>query len=162
MRNVCTRGKKCKYTHPETKESNAAAALLQDSIVFCHDFQNRNDCSRRQHCRFIHCRKDEEEEFKRSGYLPPHIRDQAISKGTIWVCESIFSNLKLNFFKGVAPDLPALYGARPICKDYLKGECRRGRMCRFRHLTPRQYDIEMSYGYDGGYDGSAYGHGYNG
>lgn len=74
----------------------------------------------------------------------------------------IFSNLKLNFFKGVAPDLPALYGARPICKDYLKGECRRGRMCRFRHLTPRQYDIEMSYGYDGGYDGSAYGHGYNG
>ena len=140
MRNVCTRGKKCKYTHPETsKESNAAAALLQDSIVFCHDFQNRNDCSRRQHCRFIHCRKEEEEEFKRSGYLPPHIRDQAITKG-------------------VAPDLPALYGARPICKDFLKGDCRRGRLCRFRHLTPRQYDLEMSQCYNeydgyGGYDG---------
>ena len=135
MRNVCTRGKKCKYFHPETKESNAAASLLQDSIVFCHDFQNRNDCTRRHNCRFIDCRKEEEEEFKRSGYLPPHIRDQAISKG-------------------VAPDLPALYGARPICKDFLKGECRRGRSCRFRHLSPRQYDLEMSYGYD--YDGYGY------
>ena len=49
--------------------------------------------------------------------------------------------------KGVAPDLPALYGARPICKDFLKGECRRGRLCRFRHLSPRQYDMEMS-GYE--------------
>merc|ERR1711974_256465 len=43
MRNVCTRGRKCKYNHPEKEESNAAATLLQDSIVFCHDFQNRND-----------------------------------------------------------------------------------------------------------------------
>merc|ERR1712008_108653 len=64
----------------------------------------------------IHCRKEEEEEFKRSGFLPPHIRDQAITKG-------------------VAPDLPALYGARPICKDFLKGDCRRSRNCRFRHLN---------------------------
>jgi len=140
MRNVCTRGKKCKYNHPEKEESNAAATLLQDSIVFCHDFQNRNDCSRQRHCRFIHCRKEEEEEFKRSGFLPPHIRDQAITKG-------------------VAPDLPALYGARPICKDFLKGDCRRSRNCRFRHLSPRQYDMEMSNCYTeyddgyGAYDG---------
>merc|ERR1712223_1855657 len=142
MRNVCTRGRKCKYNHPEKEESNAAATLLQDSIVFCHDFQNRNDCSRRQHCRFIHCRKEEEEEFKRSGFLPPHIRDQAITKG-------------------VAPDLPALYGARPICKDFLKGDCRRGRNCRFRHLSPRQYDMEMSNCYSD-YDSGAGGYGYDG
>merc|ERR1712004_109362 len=144
MRNVCTRGKRCKYAHPESKgETNNAATLLQDSIVFCHDFQNRNDCSRRHNCRFIHCRKEEEEEFKRSGYLPPHVRDQAINKG-------------------VAPDLPALYGVRPICKDFLKGECRRGRLCRFRHLSPRQYDMEMSgyeyesYHQDYGYDRMGY------
>lgn len=137
MRNVCTRGKKCKYSHPETKEANPAATLLQDSIVFCHDYQNRNDCSRRQQCRFIHCRKEEEEEFKRSGFLPPHVRDQAITKG-------------------VAPDLPALYGARPICKDYLKGDCRRGRSCRFRHLSPRQYDMEMSTSYSNDYNGYGY------
>ena len=137
MRNVCTRGKKCKYNHPEKEDSSAASTLLQDSIVFCHDFQNRNDCSRRQHCRFIHCRKEEEEEFKRSGFLPPHIRDQAITKG-------------------VAPDLPALYGARPICKDFLKGDCRRGRNCRFRHLSPRQYDMEMSNCYSNDYDNYGY------
>ena len=30
MRNVCTRGKKCKYSHPESKgDTNNAAALLQ-------------------------------------------------------------------------------------------------------------------------------------
>ena len=75
-----------------------------------------------------------------SGFLPPHIRDQAITKG-------------------VAPDLPALYGARPICKDFLKGDCRRSRNCRFRHLSPRQYDMEMSNCYTeyddgyGAYDG---------
>jgi len=118
MRNVCTRGKKCKYTHPEKEESSAASTLLQDSIVFCHDFQNRNDCSRRQHCRFIHCRKEEEEEFKRSGFLPPHIRDQAITK------------------------------AKPYCKDFMKGNCNRGRNCKFRHISEREslrdYEMERS------------------
>jgi len=115
MRNVCTRGKKCKYNHPEKEDSSAASTLLQDSIVFCHDFQNRNDCSRRQHCRFIHCRKEEEEEFKRSGFLPPHIRDQAITK------------------------------AKPHCKDFMnKGNCHRGRNCKFRHITERDYEMETS------------------
>lgn len=141
MRNVCTRGKKCKYEHPEKEESSASATLLQDAIVFCHDYQNRNDCQRRHNCRFIHCLKEEEAEFKRSGFLPPHIRDQAITKG-------------------VAPDLPALYGARPICKDFLKGDCRRSRSCRFRHLNRRQYDMEMSNCYDTNDDG--YGYGYDG
>ena len=33
MRNVCTRGKKCKYTHPESKgDTNNAATLLQVSL----------------------------------------------------------------------------------------------------------------------------------
>ena len=52
--------------------------VFQDSLIFCYDYQNRNDCSRGQHCQFIHCRKEEEEELKRSGYLPPepHMRGQ--------------------------------------------------------------------------------------
>ena len=41
--------------------------------------------------------------FLNLGFLPPHIRNQAITKG-------------------VAPDSPVLYGARPICKDFLKGD----------------------------------------
>jgi len=140
MRNVCTRGKKCKYNHPEKEETSAASTLLQDSIVFCHDFQNRNDCSRRQHCRFIHCRKEEEEEFKRSGFLPPHIRDQAITK------------------------------AKPMCKDFMNaGFCYRGRDCKFQHISEQELEMERQaprgppsnyyaneyddhYGYDDRYD----------
>ena len=49
--------------------------------MFCHDHQNRNGhCDRGNECRFIHCTRQEEEEYRRSGYLPPHIRDQVISK----------------------------------------------------------------------------------
>ena len=45
--------------------------------MFCHDHQNRNGhCDRGNDCRFIHCTRQEEEEYRRSGYLPPHIRDQ--------------------------------------------------------------------------------------
>ena len=43
-----------------------------------------------------------EAEFKKSGYLPPAVRDQVISKG-------------------IAVDFPATtYKGVPICKDYLK------------------------------------------
>ena len=72
---------------------------LQDKMEFCHDFQNGR-CSR-SHCKFIHCTSDVEAEFKKSGYLPPSVRDQVI-------------------IKGVAVDFPATAGGIPICKDYLK------------------------------------------
>ena len=69
-------------------------------MEFCHDFQN-NRCSRNL-CKFIHCSSDVEAEFKKSGYLPPAVRDQVISKG-------------------IAVDFPATtYNGVPICKDYLK------------------------------------------
>ena len=44
---------------------------------------------------------------------------------------------------------------RSICRDFLKGDCRRGRLCRFRHLTPRQYEMEMANAY-GDYDYGGY------
>ena len=46
-------------------------------VMFCHDHQNRHtECERGTACRFIHCTRLEEEEYRRSGYLPPYIRDQ--------------------------------------------------------------------------------------
>lgn len=46
--------------------------------------------------------------------------------------------------KGVAADLPAVSGGIPVCKDYLKGNCRRKSRCKFRHLNSREYDMEMA------------------
>ena len=68
-------------------------------MEFCHDYQN-NRCTRAL-CKYIHCISDVEAEFKKSGYLPPSVRDQVINKG-------------------VAVDFPATTGGVPICKDFLK------------------------------------------
>jgi hypothetical protein len=46
--------------------------------------------------------------------------------------------------KAVAVDFPAVVGGVPACKDFLVGRCDRGQRCRFRHLTSRDYDIEMN------------------
>jgi len=46
---------------------------------------------------------------------------------------------------GIAPDV-SRPGELPVCKDFLKGECRRGAKCRFRHLSIREYEIELTYG----------------
>ena len=123
LRNVCRRGERCKYSHPADKTDSSDAAKMQDKMEFCHDFQN-NKCSRSQ-CRFIHCPPEVETEFKKSGYLPPGIRDQVIHKG-------------------VAVDFPATTGGVPICKDFLKGICVRDGRCKFRHVNPMQYDLEMN------------------
>jgi hypothetical protein len=46
---------------------------------------------------------------------------------------------------GITPDV-SRPGELPVCKDYLKGECRRGGKCRFRHLSVREYEMELTYG----------------
>jgi len=125
MRNVCTRGNKCRFKHPPSFSGgghDVKSEGLQDKVMFCHDFQN-NRCSRTT-CKFIHCAKDIEASYLSSGYLPPIVRDQAISKG-------------------IAADSPVGTGGVPVCKDYLAGKCSRRNRCKFRHLNSREYDIEM-------------------
>lgn len=147
LRNVCHRGDRCKFSHPEgeggSRTRGTGDTKLQDKMEFCHDFQNGR-CHRTS-CRFIHCASEVETEFLHSGYLPPNVRDQVITKG-------------------VAVDFPAVTGGIPICKDYLKGTCTREARCRFRHVNAMQYDMEMNtyqtdrrrvhegYGGYGGYD----------
>merc|ERR1712032_1170083 len=127
LRNVCTRGDRCKFAHPGGENAPSGGqergTKLQDKMEFCHDFQNGR-CNRST-CRFIHCDGDVEAEFLNSGYLPPGVRDQVIRKG-------------------VAVDFPAVNGGIPICKDFLKGTCTREARCRFRHVNAMEYDMEMN------------------
>jgi hypothetical protein len=45
---------------------------------------------------------------------------------------------------GIAPEV-SRPGEVPVCRDHLKGECRRGGKCRFRHLSIREYELELTY-----------------
>lgn len=94
QRGFCDRAR-CKFKHEKSSDSTSTPTL-----VFCHDFQN-NSCPRPT-CKFIHCSVAEEEQYKKTGELPPHLQLDAVRKQQI----SIGSSL-------------------PVCKNYLNnGECR--------------------------------------
>ncbi|CAH8533876.1 unnamed protein product [Dicrocoelium dendriticum] len=107
LRNVCKRGRRCKFTHPPQ--------LLCDKIrrserIFCHDYQNA--VCRRPACKFLHYSREEEEIFRLTGRLPGE--RESTSDGT----------------------LPPVTNAKPpVCKDYLSGCCIRGSSCKYRHIA---------------------------
>ncbi|CAH0381745.1 unnamed protein product [Bemisia tabaci] len=88
LRNVCFRGNSCKYSHPVRKDK-------KKTYVFCHDFQN-GKCSRKD-CIFIHCSRQDEEMYNKTGDLPPYV------------------------------EIPLKCDDEPVCKDFLKGDCHRPR-----------------------------------
>jgi len=126
LRNVCERGQKCKFHHPDPSDNInfKAEASLQDKILFCHDFQN-SKCTRHT-CKFLHCPREIEAEYQQSGYLPPYVREQMIQLG-------------------MSADGPANVGRKPVCKDNLGGKCNRGAKCKYRHVSAREYDLEMGH-----------------
>lgn len=77
-----------RYFHPHKKDG-------QEVYAFCHDFQN-GGCSRNG-CKFIHCSADDEEYYKKTGELLPHVHE-AYRR----IIESLDEN-------------------GPVCKDYFKG-----------------------------------------
>lgn len=108
LRNVCRRGKNCRFKHPDSSTNDQVDSLRKDLHVFCHDFQNR-EC-RRENCRFIHCSKQEEEMYRSTGKLP-----------------SLAQGLPVNI------EEPISIKEAPICKDFTNGYCRRQQKCKFRH-----------------------------
>ncbi|KAK2158968.1 hypothetical protein LSH36_161g10013 [Paralvinella palmiformis] len=123
LRNVCKRGKRCKYRHPSPGEAKELGR--KHEYTFCHDYQN-SGC-RRPSCRFLHCTRDEEDYYKQTGQLPVRLQ-QAAALGI-----------------GVMPnELPLLKGEVPVCKDFLKGQCMRAGRCKYRHVSPPQYDTDSS------------------
>ncbi|XP_043939607.1 zinc finger CCCH domain-containing protein 10-like isoform X2 [Protopterus annectens] len=119
LRNVCRRGKRCRFRHPDTSEVSDMG-VKKNELFFCHDFQNK-ECTR-PNCKFIHATKEEEEYCRQTGGLPPTLRSVAAT--------------------GLGRSTADLgKGEVPLCRDYLKEDCQRGAKCKFRHLK-RDYEYE--------------------
>ncbi|XP_008408303.1 zinc finger CCCH domain-containing protein 10 [Poecilia reticulata] len=123
IRNVCKRGKRCRFKHPDFNEV-PDLGVQKNEFIFCHDYQNK-DCMR-SNCRFVHGSKEDEDYYKKSGELPPRLRGKVAAR------------LGLSLM-----DLPLSRGEVPICRDFLKGECQRGNKCKFRHVK-KDYEYEPS------------------
>ncbi|XP_064155657.1 zinc finger CCCH domain-containing protein 10-like [Anguilla rostrata] len=121
LRNVCKRGKRCRFRHLDFSEVPDLGAQ-KNEFVFCHDHQNK-ECTR-PNCRFVHGSKEDEDYYKQTGELPPRLRSR-VAAGL-----------------GLSPtELPYSRGEVPLCRDFLKGECQRGNKCKFRHVQKdRDYD----------------------
>ncbi|KAA0712754.1 Zinc finger CCCH domain-containing protein 10 [Triplophysa tibetana] len=123
LRNVCKRGKRCRFRHPDFNDVTDLG-VQKNEFIFCHDYQNK-ECIR-TNCRFVHGSKEDEDYYKKTGELPLRLRGK-VAAGL-----------------GLSPtDLPLSRGEVPICRDYLKGECQRGNKCKFRHVR-KDYDYEAS------------------
>ncbi|KAJ3602920.1 hypothetical protein NHX12_030665 [Muraenolepis orangiensis] len=121
VRNVCKRGKRCRFRHPDFNEVSDLG-VQKNEFIFCHDHQNK-ECMRST-CRFVHGSKDDEDYYKKSGELPLRLRGNVAAR------------------LGLSPtDLPHSRAEVPICRDFLKGECQRGSKCKFRHVK-KDYEFD--------------------
>jgi len=129
IRNVCTRGKNCKFIHPEN-------ANVRHELTFCHDYQ-QGKCFRST-CKFVHCNREDEEQYKETGVIPPHLMEQAMASSQASKRGSKsrggFSGGRGgggggNSHNGDLSDIP-------VCKDFLKGVCDRPPGgCKYRHVS---------------------------
>ncbi|RUS80472.1 hypothetical protein EGW08_011750 [Elysia chlorotica] len=124
MRNVCTRGRRCRYRHPalEERPEQQQQQPPRRDLTFCHDYQNTG-CSRPS-CKFLHCSRDEQEYFHRTGLLPSRLNNSGRGGG-------------LAIIHGQVEKAEV-----PTCRDYLNGDCKRGSKCKYRHeaeKSPVQY-----------------------
>ncbi|KAG1669283.1 Zinc finger CCCH domain-containing protein 10 [Nymphon striatum] len=116
LRNVCRRGKNCKYYHPNGTEAEKLGRLPM--LLFCHDFQNKECC--RANCKFIHGTRQEEKYYHQTRELPERLKQILFTK-----------------------EEDTNKGNIPICKDFLKGDCRRSGRCKYRHLSPDELNMEL-------------------
>ncbi|KAK7915942.1 hypothetical protein WMY93_011703 [Mugilogobius chulae] len=77
IRNVCKRGKRCRFRHPEINNV-PDLGVQKNEFIFCHDHQNK-ECLR-SNCRFVHGSKDDEDYYKKTGELPPRLRGKVAAR----------------------------------------------------------------------------------
>ncbi|XP_018015667.1 uncharacterized protein LOC108672501 [Hyalella azteca] len=115
LRNMCYRGKDCRYNHPSDGEKED---LPWPQL--CIDYRSGN--CKRYDCRFLHFTTDDEEYFLRTGTV----------RRELW---QHFISITLKDSK--------LLKSRPVCKLFMQsGECSMD-VCRYRHVSQREYEEEM-------------------
>lgn len=74
VRGFCSRGARCPKPHVDYVESIDEREILAKS-KFCHDFQNKGQCTRND-CKFLHVTRREEDEFLLTGTIPQDVFDR--------------------------------------------------------------------------------------
>ena len=81
--------------------------------------------------RFIHCSKEEEDNYVITKTLPLRLKYQYdFGIGDYFLGHNKSSSENKH--------LPAETSGRPVCRDYLNGDCRRGKKCKFAHVDQEQ------------------------
>ena len=68
VRGFCNKGARCPKPHVDFVESIDEREIMA-KVKFCHDFQNRGECTRGG-CKFLHVTRREEDEFLLTGTIP--------------------------------------------------------------------------------------------
>ncbi len=68
VRGYCVKGTRCPKPHVDYVESIDEREIMA-KLKFCHDFQNKGMCTRRD-CKFLHVTRREEDEFLLTGTIP--------------------------------------------------------------------------------------------
>jgi len=126
MRNVCSRGRKCKFKHPSAEELNEIVDCSDCPVMyaFCHDFQNTNKCQR-HNCRFIHGTIEEEKIYTDRKILPRRLKYQYD-----FGLQEIYTHVVDINGQSCYPDAKTV---KPVCQDFLRDDCKRGKKCKFGH-----------------------------
>ncbi|VDK49488.1 unnamed protein product [Anisakis simplex] len=113
LKNICNRGSRCKFYHPEEVERERAqdSSGSKQEFNFCIDFQNRG--CHRENCRFIHAHRDDVERYKSTGEV------------TLNLARAIAAVHTGDTINGI-----------PFCKEFQTGICSRGSSrCRYWHVN---------------------------
>lgn len=123
LRNVCTRGSRCRYRHPVTcPRRTTKKPEAETRRPVCHDYQN-GGCKRRDSCRYEHVTRKQEKRSRRrredsDSDAEPVLKSRCCTDSEEF-CGLLLSDEKLkdtNFCDEFA--LPLIAGSRsvfPVC-----------------------------------------------
>uniref|UniRef100_A0A915M5U2 C3H1-type domain-containing protein n=1 Tax=Meloidogyne javanica TaxID=6303 RepID=A0A915M5U2_MELJA len=109
LNNICNRGSRCKFYHPE-EHDNKAQNAADEPYQFCIDFQNQG-CSR-DNCRYVHAFREDVERYKRTGDV------------TLGLARALAALMRGDTINSI-----------PLCKEFQNGHCARGPQCRYWHIN---------------------------